>query len=91
MTTRQRMENDIETMDKREAADRTKMQNRNRNDEITEEKREVADKTLEENRNRNDEITARRREKKDEDTGMALAIPLLILLILGIGGYIIFI
>lgn len=65
MTDRQRLENDIETMNRRETEDKTIKDDRARNDEITKARRFQADKTMDECRLRNDEITANRREMED--------------------------
>lgn len=91
MTNRQRMKNDMTTMNRREMADQTRKDNRIKNDELTKEKRFNADKTMEGNRLRNDEITANRREINDRNPGRDLAIFLLILLVLIVGAYLIFI
>ena len=70
------MKSDIETIDKREMADKTVRDNRNKNDEVTAERRFKADETLQKNRLKNDEITAHRREIKDENSVRDLTIAL---------------
>jgi len=85
------MENDIATMNRRDATDKTVMDNRNRNDEMTEDRRSKVDESVEKSRLRNDEITANRREAKDGNRDMALAISSLILIVLVVGSFFIFI
>ncbi|MFA5953435.1 MAG: hypothetical protein WC812_02485 [Candidatus Pacearchaeota archaeon] len=75
MTNKQRMENDLATMDRREAADNTMDDNRIRNDKLTTERRANIDrwvrasKTTRDNRIRNDELTGERRFKADQILG----------------------
>ena len=71
MITKQRMENDIATMGRREIADNTKKDNRDRNDGLTAERRfkadrgKVANKIMRNSRDRNDELTIEKRDKTD--------------------------
>ena len=73
--TKQRMESDMATIDKREIADKTLSDNRNRNDLLTEERRfeedrgEMASNTLTDIRNKNDHLTQDRRFKADKTMG----------------------
>jgi len=85
------MKNDILTIDKREMADRTLSDNRNRNDQLTQERRFQADKLMSESRVRNDEMTANRREIKDENPNMVIATSLLIMTAFMIGVFFVFI
>jgi len=92
MANLQRLKNDMKTDNRREAADKTMSNDRDRNDALTQERRFKADKTMSENRIRNDEITADRRELKDANSPKwALAIFLLMVIILVFGVYFIFI
>jgi len=91
MTNVQRMESDMATMDRREMADKTLSDNRNRNDLLTQERRFKADKTMGENRLKNDEMTANRRETKDGNLNMTLLISLSILAVLAVAALFIFI
>lgn len=90
MTSEQRMQSDIKTMDRREAADHEMRSNRNKNDELTIERRDKADKIIETSRERNDELTADRREAKDDSRDMAMAISL-VLIVLMVGAFLILI
>ncbi len=65
MTTIQRFESDMATIERRETADKTLSDSRNRNDILTQERRFNVDKIRGEKRLRNDEMTANRRETKD--------------------------
>jgi len=91
ITEKQRMENDIATMDKRNIADETMRDNRNKNDELTRERRFDADNTMDKNRLRNDRITANRREIKDENWNTVFAIFLLTVVAVAVGTFFLFI
>jgi len=91
MINKQRRHNDLATMDKREAADKTMNDNRNKNDALTQERRLEADKTMNENRARNDELTSIRREIKDSKNQKGTwALLVLILVLLAMSSYFIF-
>ena len=66
------MKNDIATIEKRETADKTLSDKRNRNDQLTEERRyyadvcETPDRALIDSRNRKDELTGDRRFNADK-------------------------
>ncbi len=89
--TNQRMKNDRETENRREAADKTLNDNRKKNDALTKERRFKADKTLNDNRDRNDEKTIKRREVKDGNFWSYMGTAVLVLIMLGIGAYFLFI
>ena len=87
MANAQRTKNDTATTDRREMADKIRIDSRNKNDELTIERRDRADKIREDNRLRNDEMTAGRREKNDRNPWRTLAISLIIIAVLAIGAY----
>ena len=87
MTNAQRTRNDIATTDRRETADKLRLDNRTHNDALTIERREKADKIMAENRIRNDEMTNNRRRANDSNPWRTFAISLLILAALATGAY----
>jgi hypothetical protein len=91
MTTIQRINSDIATLDKREIADKTIKDNRIRNDDLTRERRSKADRIMDEHRLKNDETTANRREMKDGNKNLAFATFLLIVAVITFGAYVILI
>lgn len=91
MANRQRKKNDVATGDRREMADRARIDNRNKNDELTRERRLNADRIMRENRLRNDEMTSHRRKMNDRNPWRTLAISLLLIAALAIGAYYFFV
>ena len=90
MTNKQRTKNDLETEDRRAMEDKTMRDNRIRNDYLTTEKRLRADKTMNEKRMRNDEITINRREVNDRNPSRDVALVILLLIVVTLGGYLFF-
>lgn len=87
MTSKQRMESDAATEDRREREDNIVMSNRIKNDESTFERRSIADETTKLNRSKNDDLTAHRRGVKDGSTELVLVVCLSVLLILAVGTF----
>lgn len=76
-----RMKNDRATTERRETADRTLSNSRDRNDALTQERRFEVDKTMAKNRARNDETTVNRRKMNDGNQEMVLAISFVLIIL----------
>jgi len=87
MVNAQRTMNDRATTDRREVADKERMDARAHNDELTAGRRERQDKIRNDSRLKNDEMTDNRRAANDRNPWRTFTISLLIIAAIAAGVY----